>query len=91
MLLHLSGVFHLASPPDTPPPLGPPHISTLAVNTHACLQVLGAAYPWIARRLLTDSNPELQETLRVLLYKVLLNLPPSPPTFPLHLLPHSLF
>lgn len=33
------------------------------------LQVLGAAYPWIARRLLTDSNPELQDTLRVLLYK----------------------
>ena len=37
------------------------------------LQVLGAAYPWIARRLLTDSNPELQETLRVLLYKVKLD------------------
>ena len=33
------------------------------------LQVLGAAYPWIARRLLTDSNPELQDTLKVLLYK----------------------
>lgn len=24
------------------------------------LQVLGATYPWIARRLLTDTSPELQ-------------------------------
>ncbi len=35
----------------------------------AHIQVLGAAYPWIARRLLTQSSPELQATLRKLLYK----------------------
>ena len=33
-------------------------------------QVLGAAYPWVARRLLTERNPELQATLKTLLYKV---------------------
>ena len=32
------------------------------------LQVLGSAYPWIARRLLTDRSPELREALRALLY-----------------------
>lgn len=32
-------------------------------------KVLGSAYPWIARRLLSDSSVELQETLRALLYK----------------------
>jgi len=30
--------------------------------------VLAAAYPWIARRLLTEQAPELRETLRALLY-----------------------
>lgn len=32
-------------------------------------KVLGAAYPWIARRLLTEQSPELRDTLRTLLYK----------------------
>lgn len=32
-------------------------------------QVLSAAYPWVARRLLTDKSVELRETLRSLLYK----------------------
>lgn len=32
-------------------------------------QVLSAAYPWVARRLLTDKSPELRATLRTLLYK----------------------
>ncbi len=31
-------------------------------------QVLGAAYPWIARRLLTDPSPDLRVALRQLLY-----------------------
>ena len=31
--------------------------------------MLGSAYPWIARRLLSDNSPELQDTLRQLLYK----------------------
>lgn len=33
------------------------------------LQVLSSAYPWMARRLLTDKSPELRDTLRSLLYK----------------------
>jgi hypothetical protein len=33
------------------------------------LQVLGAAYPWISRRLLTRPSPELRATLKRLLYK----------------------
>jgi hypothetical protein len=32
-------------------------------------KVLGAAYPWVARRLLTDASPELRSTLLELLYK----------------------
>lgn len=32
-------------------------------------QVLGAAYPWVARRLLTQPSPELRVTLNQLLYK----------------------
>jgi hypothetical protein len=40
---------------------------------HACCcpaskQVLGSAYPWIARRLLVNQTPELRATLRALLY-----------------------
>ena len=31
--------------------------------------MLGAAYPWVARRLLTDTTPELRATLTALLYK----------------------
>ena len=31
--------------------------------------MLGAAYPWVARRLLTDTSPELRSTLMALLYK----------------------
>jgi hypothetical protein len=31
-------------------------------------QVLGSAYPWIARRLLTDPSPDLRTALRRLLY-----------------------
>jgi hypothetical protein len=33
-----------------------------------CLQVLGAAYPWVSRRLLTQDSPELHATLNNLLY-----------------------
>jgi aarF domain-containing kinase len=32
-------------------------------------KVLGAAYPWVARRLLTDRSPELRATLLSLLYR----------------------
>lgn len=31
--------------------------------------MLAAAYPWVARRLLTERSPELQATLTALLYK----------------------
>lgn len=37
-------------------------------GTVCFMQVLGAAYPWVARRLLTDTSPELRATLRRLLY-----------------------
>lgn len=45
--------------------------STCAANLPLSLphQVLGSAYPWIARRLLTDTTPELRGTLVALLYK----------------------
>ncbi|KAG1672433.1 hypothetical protein FOA52_013219 [Chlamydomonas sp. UWO 241] len=41
----------------------------IALASDPNYKVLGAAYPWVARRLLTDSSPELQTSLRSLLYK----------------------
>lgn len=41
----------------------------IALSADPNYKVLGSAYPWIARRLLSDDSAELQETLRALLYK----------------------
>ena len=41
----------------------------IALASDPNYKVLGAAYPWIARRLLTDQTPELRATLLSLLYK----------------------
>lgn len=41
----------------------------IALSADPNYKVLGAAYPWIARRLLTEQSPELRDTLRSLLYK----------------------
>lgn len=40
----------------------------IALASQPDYKVLSAAYPWIARRLLTDTTPELQQTLRSLVY-----------------------
>eukprot|EP00210_Caulerpa_lentillifera_P001091 g1052.t1 len=41
----------------------------IALSSDPSYKVLGAAYPWVARRLLADRSPELRNTLRALLYK----------------------
>ncbi|KAK9810801.1 hypothetical protein WJX73_008900 [Symbiochloris irregularis] len=41
----------------------------IALSSNPNYKVLGAAYPWIARRLITNTQPELRETLKELLYK----------------------
>ena len=41
----------------------------IALSADRNYKVLGAAYPWVARRLLTEKSPELRETLQTLLYK----------------------
>ncbi|KAL4420222.1 hypothetical protein ABPG77_011046 [Micractinium sp. CCAP 211/92] len=41
----------------------------IALASDPNYKVLGSAYPWIARRLLTDTTPELRGTLVALLYK----------------------
>ena len=41
----------------------------IALASDPNYKVLGAAYPWVARRLLTDTTPELRATLTSLLYK----------------------
>jgi hypothetical protein len=41
----------------------------IALASDPNYKVLNAAYPWVARRLLTDKTPELKATLRGLLYK----------------------
>lgn len=40
----------------------------IALSANKDYKVLGAAYPWIARRLLTERSEELRDTLRTLLY-----------------------
>jgi hypothetical protein len=41
----------------------------IALSSDPNYKVLGATYPWIARRMLTDPTGELRETLQNLLYK----------------------
>jgi aarF domain-containing kinase len=41
----------------------------IALVSNPNYKVLSAAYPWVARRLLTDTTPELQATLLSLVYK----------------------
>uniref|UniRef100_A0A803NGY2 ABC1 atypical kinase-like domain-containing protein n=1 Tax=Cannabis sativa TaxID=3483 RepID=A0A803NGY2_CANSA len=41
----------------------------IAISSNPDYKVLGSTYPWIARKVLTDSSPKLQSSLRSLLYK----------------------
>lgn len=41
----------------------------IAISFNPEYKVLSSSYPWIARKVLTDSSPQLQSTLRTLLYK----------------------
>eukprot|EP00252_Welwitschia_mirabilis_P026334 TRINITY_DN861_c0_g1_i2.p1 TRINITY_DN861_c0_g1~~TRINITY_DN861_c0_g1_i2.p1 ORF type:complete len:711 (+),score=112.46 TRINITY_DN861_c0_g1_i2:97-2229(+) len=41
----------------------------IALNSDPNYKVLGSSYPWIARKVLTDSSPQLRLALRSLLYK----------------------
>ncbi|XP_074562992.1 putative aarF domain-containing protein kinase At1g71810, chloroplastic [Curcuma longa] len=41
----------------------------IAINFDPNYKVLSSSYPWIARKVLTDSSPQLQSTLQTLLYK----------------------
>lgn len=58
----------------------------IALSADPNYKVLGAAYPWIARRLLTEQSIELRDTLHTLLYKkgrfqVCPHLTPAPTPF----------
>ncbi|XP_042520328.1 uncharacterized aarF domain-containing protein kinase At1g71810, chloroplastic [Macadamia integrifolia] len=41
----------------------------IAISFNPDYKVLSSTYPWIARKVLTDSSPQLKSTLRGLLYK----------------------
>ncbi|XAR62225.1 Cadmium-transporting ATPase [Bertholletia excelsa] len=41
----------------------------IAISFNPDYKVLGSTYPWIARKVLTDSSPKLQSSLQALLYK----------------------
>ncbi|XP_031119094.1 uncharacterized aarF domain-containing protein kinase At1g71810, chloroplastic isoform X2 [Ipomoea triloba] len=41
----------------------------IAISFDPNYKVLGSTYPWIARKVLTDSSPKLKSTLHALLYK----------------------
>ncbi|KAH7296380.1 hypothetical protein KP509_26G021700 [Ceratopteris richardii] len=41
----------------------------IALTTNPDYKVLGSSYPWIARKVLTDTSPQLRSTLKALLYK----------------------
>lgn len=42
----------------------------IAIGFNPNYKVLSSSYPWIARKVLTDSSPQLRSTLQSLLYKV---------------------
>lgn len=42
----------------------------IAISFDPDYKVLGSTYPWIARKVLTDSSPKLKASLQTLLYKV---------------------
>ncbi|KAB1220770.1 hypothetical protein CJ030_MR3G015523 [Morella rubra] len=41
----------------------------IAISFDSDYKVLGSTYPWIARKVLTDSSPQLKSSLQTLLYK----------------------
>ncbi|OMO79295.1 hypothetical protein COLO4_24477 [Corchorus olitorius] len=41
----------------------------IAINSNPNYKVLGSTYPWIAKKVLTDSSPQLKSSLQALLYK----------------------
>ncbi|BFG40965.1 hypothetical protein CerSpe_272390 [Prunus speciosa] len=41
----------------------------VAIGANPDYKVLGSTYPWIARKVLTDSSPELKSSLQALLYE----------------------
>ncbi|KAI4352797.1 hypothetical protein L6164_007016 [Bauhinia variegata] len=41
----------------------------VAISFNPEYKVLGSTYPWIAKKVLTDSSPQLQSSLQTLLYK----------------------
>ena len=42
----------------------------IAISSDPNYKVLGSTYPWIAKKVLTDSSPQLKSSLQALLYKV---------------------
>lgn len=42
----------------------------IAIGFDPNYKVLGSTYPWIARKVLTDSSPQLRSSLQALLYEV---------------------
>lgn len=42
----------------------------IAVSANPQYKVLGSTYPWIAKKVLTDSSPKLKASLQALLYEV---------------------
>ncbi|CAL9020532.1 unnamed protein product [Prunus brigantina] len=43
----------------------------VAIGANPGYKVLGSTYPWIARKVLTDSSPELKSSLHALLYEMM--------------------
>ncbi|KAK8292603.1 hypothetical protein V6Z12_D06G132300 [Gossypium hirsutum] len=43
----------------------------IAISSDPNYKVLGSSYPWIAKKVLTDSSPQLKSSLQALLYKSL--------------------
>ncbi|KAG4142125.1 hypothetical protein ERO13_D06G114500v2 [Gossypium hirsutum] len=41
----------------------------IAISSDPNYKVLGSSYPWIAKKVLTDSSPQLKSSLQALLYK----------------------
>ena len=55
---------------SSPPCLSLAVLEGIAISSNRDYKVLGSTYPWIARKVLTDSSPKLKASLQALLYKV---------------------
>lgn len=70
IILHDLSSYETVSKVKYSPILSLAVLEGIAISFDPDYKVLGSTYPWIARKVLTDSSPKLKSSLQALLYKV---------------------